>query len=62
MGQSAPVVLQASGVIVHRADTVEEVVPSVEAALLLAFQSRCSVAVLLSQQLIGAKSFTRGAK
>jgi sulfopyruvate decarboxylase alpha subunit len=62
MGQSAPLVLEASGVIVYRADTIEEVVPTVEAALLLAFQSRRSVAVLLSQKLIGAKSFTGGDK
>jgi sulfopyruvate decarboxylase alpha subunit len=62
MGQSAPIVLEASGVIVYRANTLEEVVPTVEAALLLAFQSRRSVAVLLSQKLIGAKDFSRGGK
>ena len=62
MGQSAPTVLEASGVIVYRADRLEEVVPTVEAALLLAFQSRHSVAVLLSQKLIGAKDFIRGGK
>jgi sulfopyruvate decarboxylase TPP-binding subunit len=62
MGQSAPRVLEASGVIVYRADRLEEVVPTVEAALLLAFQSRRSVAVLLSQKLIGAKNFSRGDK
>ena len=62
MGQSAPVVLEASGVIVYRVNSVEEVCPTVEAALLLAFQSRQRVAVLLSQQLIGAKNFTRGGK
>jgi sulfopyruvate decarboxylase alpha subunit len=60
MGQSVPSVLEASGVIVYRADTLAEVVPTVEAALLLAFQSRRSVAVLLSQKLIGAKNFVRG--
>jgi sulfopyruvate decarboxylase alpha subunit len=62
MGQSAPIVLEASGVIVYRADTVAEVGPTVEAALLLAFQSRRSVAVLLSQKLLGAKNFIRGDK
>ena len=55
-------VLEASGVIVYRADTLEQVVPTVEAALLLAFQSRRGVAVLLSQKLIGAKNFVRGDK
>jgi sulfopyruvate decarboxylase alpha subunit len=62
MGQSAPAVLEASGVIVYRADRIEEVAPTVEAALLLAFQSRRRVAVLLSQKLIGAKNFIRGDK
>jgi sulfopyruvate decarboxylase alpha subunit len=62
MGQGTPAVLAASGVIVYRANTVEEVVPAVEGALLLAFQSRSSVAVLLSQQLLGAKNFIRGDK
>jgi sulfopyruvate decarboxylase alpha subunit len=62
MGQSVPIVLEASGVIAYRANTLDEVVPTVEAALLLAFQSRRSVAVLLSQKLIGAKSFVRGDK
>ncbi len=62
MGQGTPVILEASGVIVYRADSVEEVCPTVEAAILLAFQSRHSVAVLLSQKLIGAKNFTGGDK
>jgi sulfopyruvate decarboxylase alpha subunit len=62
MGQSTPVILEASGVIAYRVDSVEEVCPTVEAAILLAFQSRCRVAVLLSQKLIGTKNFTRGDK
>lgn len=57
MGQATPMVLQASGVIVYRADRVEDVYPTVEAAIMLAFQSRQRVAVLLSQKLIGAKNF-----
>src|SRR5207302_1656763 len=60
MGQSTPAVLEASGVIVYRADTVEDVCPTVETAILIPFQSRCRVAVLLSQKLIGAKTFVRG--
>jgi len=62
MGQSTPAVLEASGVIVYRANLVEEVIPTVEAAVLLAFQSRRRVAVLISQKLIGAKNFARGDK
>ncbi len=60
MGQSTRTVLEASGVIVYRANSVEEVGSTVEAAILFAFQSRCSVAVLLAQKLIGAKSFEGG--
>ncbi len=62
MGQSTPTVLETSGVIVYRADTLEEVYPTVEAAILFAFHSRCRVAVLLSQKLIGTKDFARGDK
>lgn len=62
MGQSTQAVLEASGVIVYRANIVEEVCPMIEAAIMLAFQSRCRVAVLLSQRLIGAKDFTGGEK
>ena len=57
MGQSTPTVLEASGVLVYRANVIEEVASHVEAAIQLAFQSRCRVAVLLSQKLIGAKNF-----
>jgi sulfopyruvate decarboxylase TPP-binding subunit len=57
MGQGTPKVLEASGVLVYRADTPEEVRPTVEAAITLAYQSRRRVAVLLSQRLIGAKDF-----
>jgi sulfopyruvate decarboxylase alpha subunit len=62
MGQSTPAVLEASGVIVYRAERAESVAPTVEAAIQIAFQSRQRVAVLLSQRLIGAKNFARGDK
>ncbi len=62
MGQGAPAALEASGVIVYRASAAADVAGAVEAAILLAFQSRRSVAVLLSQELIGAKSFAGGDK
>jgi len=62
MGQSTPKVLAASGVLVYRVDTLDAVGPTVEAAIQIAFNSRRSVAVLLSQRLIGAKNFTRGDK
>jgi sulfopyruvate decarboxylase alpha subunit len=60
MGQSTPAVLAACGLIVYRADTVADVAPTVEAALTLALQSRRQVAVLLSQRLLGAKTFVVG--
>ena len=62
MGQSTSTVLEASGVIVYRANAAEDVGPTLEGALLLAFQSRRSVAVLLSQRMLGAKNFIRGDK
>jgi sulfopyruvate decarboxylase alpha subunit len=62
MGQSTPTMLEASGVLVYRVDAPGDVATTVEAALTIAFQSRRRVAVLLSQRLIGAKQFGRGAK
>ena len=57
MGQATQKVLQAMGVIVVRAETPEEVVPVVGAALTTAFQAGGAVAVLLTQKLIGSKRF-----
>jgi sulfopyruvate decarboxylase alpha subunit len=57
MGQSTPAVLAASGVLVERVSTPHDVRVTVEAAVQIAFGSYCAVAVLLSQRLIGAKSF-----
>ena len=57
MGQAVQPVLEAMGVICVRVERPEEVVPTVGAALTMAFQSGCAVAVLLTQKLIGAKQF-----
>lgn len=62
MGQSTPAVLKASGVLLYRADRLEEVRPTVEAAIQIALHGRRRVAVLLSQRLLGAKDFMRGDK
>lgn len=62
MGQSTPSVLEASGVPVYRVEIQDAVSPTVEAAIQIAFQGRRSVAVLLSQRLLGAKNFMRGDK
>lgn len=57
MGQATPAVLAAMGVVVREARTPEEVAPAVAAAARLAFGSYQSVAVLISQRVIGIKSF-----
>src|SRR5882762_4602334 len=55
MGQATEPVLAAMGVICLRAEHPEDVVPTVGAALTMAFQGGNAVAVLLTQKLIGAK-------
>ena len=57
MGQAVQPVLEAMGVICLRAERPEEVVPTVGAALTMAFQSGQAMAVLLTQKLLGAKQF-----
>jgi sulfopyruvate decarboxylase alpha subunit len=57
MGQATPTVLEAMGVVVHEANTAEEIAPTVDAAARLAFGSYQAVAVLISQAVIGIKSF-----
>jgi sulfopyruvate decarboxylase TPP-binding subunit len=59
MGQATSNVLAQCGIIVQRVSVISEVRETVEAAAKLAFNSHVGVAVLLSQQLIGAKSFGR---
>jgi sulfopyruvate decarboxylase alpha subunit len=57
MGQAVEPVLKAMGVIVLRADHPSDVIPTVTAAITMAFQAGQQVAVLLTQRLIGAKKF-----
>jgi sulfopyruvate decarboxylase alpha subunit len=57
MGQATPAVLAAMGVVVHAAGTPAEVAPAVSAAARLAFGSYQAAAVLISQRVIGIKSF-----
>lgn len=59
MGSATPAVLAAAGVHVRRADHPAEVAEMVAAAAALAFDSAVSVAVLLSQRLIGSKVFVK---
>jgi sulfopyruvate decarboxylase alpha subunit len=57
MGQAVEPVLAAMGVICLRVEHPADVVPTVGAALTMAFQSGHAVAVLLTQKLLGAKQF-----
>jgi sulfopyruvate decarboxylase alpha subunit len=60
MGQGAPAALSTGGVLVERVVASGDAGPAVDAAARLAFGSYAAVAVLLSQRLIGAKSFEAG--
>ena len=57
MGQATQPVLEAMGVICLRADSPDEVVDTVQAAITMAFQGGNAVAVLFTQKLLGAKKF-----
>jgi sulfopyruvate decarboxylase TPP-binding subunit len=57
MGQAVRPVLEAMGTVVQYVEKEDQVAPVVNAALRLAFNSYASVAVLISQRLIGIKSF-----
>jgi sulfopyruvate decarboxylase TPP-binding subunit len=59
MGQTTAATLELAGLIVHAVDTPAEVGSTVAAAAKLAFDSSVAVAVLLSQRLIGTKSFLK---
>ena len=57
MGQATRPVMEAMGTVVHAPATEAEIVPTVNAALRLAYNSYASVAVLIPQRVIGIKSF-----
>lgn len=57
MGQATPKVLEAMGVLTVRCSDPEALPAAVEASLRLAYSTYSPVAVLLSQQLLGAKAF-----
>ena len=59
MGLAVEPVLKAINAVVLRADAAAAAVPTVEAAAGLAFNGQRAVAVLLSQRLIGSKSFAK---
>jgi len=57
MGQATPAVLEAMGVVVQPVREAADVAAAVDAALRLAYNSYVAVAVLISQCVIGIKSF-----
>ncbi|MGI8746909.1 MAG: phosphonopyruvate decarboxylase, partial [Deinococcus sp.] len=57
MGQATPKVLEAMGVLVQRSNDPGALASDVDAALRLAYSTYSPVAVLLSQKLLGAKTF-----
>jgi sulfopyruvate decarboxylase TPP-binding subunit len=57
MGLATQRVLEVMGVICLRVERPQDVIATTGAALTMVFKSGQSVAVLLSQQLIGAKPF-----
>ena len=59
MGNATQAVLEAMGVIVKRADSPDTVVDTVAGGLRLAFNTYRPVAVLIGQQVIGAKDFRK---
>jgi sulfopyruvate decarboxylase alpha subunit len=57
MGNATQAVLEAMGTLVRRADVPQDVAPTVDATLRLAFNTHRATATLLGQRLIGAKTF-----
>jgi sulfopyruvate decarboxylase TPP-binding subunit len=57
MGKAVQPILEAMHFRVLRAEHDDEVVPTAEAALTMAYKGGEAVAVLLTQKLIGAKAF-----
>ncbi|GGF30134.1 hypothetical protein GCM10011611_40300 [Aliidongia dinghuensis] len=57
MGRGTQAALEAVGVRVMRADTVEDLVETVEAAAALAYEADQQIAVLIGQRLIGKKKW-----
>ncbi len=62
MGQGTPACLEAMGVRLYRAEEQEQVASAVENMARLAYDSQQLCAVLLSQELLGAKDFRELAK
>jgi len=59
MGQATPEVLRLSGVMVFGVDRADEIGETVEAAARMVFNGPACAAVLISQRVLGAKTFGR---
>ena len=57
MGHATHTVLEAMGALVHRADRPEDVVPTADATIRLAFNTFRPTATLIGQRVLGAKTF-----
>jgi sulfopyruvate decarboxylase TPP-binding subunit len=57
MGQASQPVLERCGVVCFRVDTAADVSETVAAGLQMAYRGSQAIAILLSQRLIGAKTF-----
>ncbi len=57
MGNATQPVLEAMGALVRRADHADDVAPTVDATLRLAFNTFRPVAALIGQRVLGAKTF-----
>ena len=57
MGQATQPVLEAMGGLVRRADRAEDVAPTADATLRLAFNTYRATATLIGQRVLGAKTF-----
>ncbi len=57
MGQATQPVMEDIGITCLRAESPDDLIPTVQAGLTMAFQSEMAIAILLTQKLIGAKAF-----
>ena len=57
MGQATQAVLEAMGTLVRRADRAEDVVPTADATIRMAFNTLRPTATLIGQRVLGAKTF-----
>jgi sulfopyruvate decarboxylase TPP-binding subunit len=57
MGNATQAVLEAMGTLVRRAETPEDIAPTVNATIRLAFNTFRPTATLIGQRVLGAKTF-----